>query len=776
MARQALTMSHGSKAVFLSYASQDAEAARRICDALRTAGVEVWFDQSELRGGDAWDAKIRKEIKECALFVPIISARTEARGEGYFRLEWKLADERTALIAKGLPFLLPLAIDDTIETDALVPDSFRAVQWMRMRGSASAESDHAAFIAQVRRLLSSRAASSRARSGPAARSEVKPIGAVAAPRGTRKVAAILLGGALLVLLGGAIAFFALRNFASPATISRSTTAATPVGATPPAVPSNKSIAILPFTNLSPNRENEFFADGVLEEIIGNLQSIRALRVVSRTSVMEYRDSSKKAGVISRELGATYLLRGSVRREGNRVRVNAQLIDARSDENVWSSKPYDRELSDIFAIQSEIAEAIVTALRAVLSPQEKSILERRPTTNLAAYDLYLKARALRFQNLGNGLPARTFRQVEPMLQRAVELDPGFAPAWAELAYAYTSGALRDPEKSKAALEVAQRLAPETRETLFAQAAYFYHGLQDYERAAEAYTRLTQERPGDAEAFNRLGAVRRRQARWSEALPNLRQAVDLDPRNDGFLRILADVLTGGRRYDEAAAHQLRVVGLLPGSLNDGFTLAQLSFFARGSTREMEEWLAQAPAAQSDLEQWNVMRGRWLMLRGDFAGRIQLAETNPDDAVSLDVAIALAAVGKREAARILALAQAEQIQVQVAANPKSPQALRQLAVALAVANEREAALAAREQALKLQPESTDRMTGARARESMIFVLAWVGETDRAIAELALSLRTPFGAKVQAWRHGAGGVPLRGDPRFEALLNDPKNNAPLF
>jgi TolB-like protein len=368
-------------AVFLSYSRDDTKAARGIADALRAFGLEVWFDQNELRGGDVWDQKIRRQIKECALFLPIISASTQARGEGYFRREWKLAVERTNDMAAGLAFIVPVVVDETAENEAAVPEEFLRYQWTRL----PPEVPLSQFAEQVRRLLETpRRPSMEAGSLRPDRRDENASSPGTGQSGRRLLPIVAVG---LVVLAVATSSYLLRNPAPapPPASSNVMSVATPASA--------KSIAVLPFANMSEDRDgNAFFSDGIHEDILTNLALIRELHVVSRTSVLQYRVTTKPIRQIARELGVAYILEGSVRRAGHTVRVTGQLIDARTDEHVWA-KSYDRDLSDVFAIQSELAQAIATALQAALSPQEKTLIGRRPTDNPAAYDRYLKARPM-----------------------------------------------------------------------------------------------------------------------------------------------------------------------------------------------------------------------------------------------------------------------------------------------------------------------------------------------------------------------------------------------
>jgi adenylate cyclase len=354
-------VAESNKAVFLSYASQDSEAANRICDALRTAGIEVWFDQSELRGGDAWDRQIRKQIHDCGLFVPIISASTQSRPEGYFRLEWKLAVDRSHLMADDEPFLLPIVVDTTLDVTARVPDKFRQLQWTRLTDGVTPS----AFVDRVSRLLS-----------------VEPAHAPA--------------------------------------VVKPPAAAAPAGSIKP------SIVVLPFNNMSGDPEQEYFSDGITEDIITDLSKVSGLFVIARNTAFTYKSKPIKVQEISRELGVTFILEGSVRKAGARVRVTGQLINGKDGGHLWADR-YDRELTDIFAIQDEIAHAIVEQLKVRLLPQEKKSIAQAPTDNVEAYTYYLRGRQFFHRH------SRSYYELaKRMFTKAVELDPKYARAYAGIA--------------------------------------------------------------------------------------------------------------------------------------------------------------------------------------------------------------------------------------------------------------------------------------------------------------------------------------------------------
>ena len=329
-------------AVFLSYAREDTATARRIADALRAFGIEVWLDQSELRGGDTWDATIRQQIKDCALFLAVISANTQGRREGYFCREWHLAVERTLDMAHGTPFLLPVVVDDTPESRAIVPEQFLRVQWSRLpQGVPDPQ-----FVEQLKRLLAPASDPGREPTRPRARSRDERA---TVPTKSRLPAWAWVALAVVVLGGVLALVFAQKSSARVALKVN-----------------EKSLAVLPFTNLSDERENAYFADGIHEDILTNLAPTRGLRLVSRTSAMQYRDTKLSMRQIGETLNVAYILEGSVRGRGSKVRLTVQLIDARTDEHAWA-KSFDRDLSDIFATQTELAKEIAAQLKATIAP-------------------------------------------------------------------------------------------------------------------------------------------------------------------------------------------------------------------------------------------------------------------------------------------------------------------------------------------------------------------------------------------------------------------------
>jgi TolB-like protein/Tfp pilus assembly protein PilF len=407
-------------AVFLSYAREDGDAARRIAEALRGFGIEVWFDLSELRGGDAWDAKIKKQIRECTLFVPIISAQTQVRREGYFRREWNLAVERTLDMSATIAFIVPVIVDDTRESAADVPEQFLKAHCTRLAGGIPTPQ----FVEQVTRLLSGPSLPDPG-ARPAPRAPLSPPTVPA--RSGFPILTVALGAAVIALA----AFVFLRPAAKPESATAPAAPPAVTGKVPePAVASTnpaeaKSIAVLPFVDMSQTKDQEYFSDGLSEELLNLLAKIPALQVTSRSSAFSYKGKDLKLAQVARELNVAHILEGSVRKSGNRLRITAQLIDARTDKHLWS-ETYDRTLEDIFAVQDEIAAAVVGQLKITL-------LGSAPKAKVAdpkAYALFLQARQLAYQNTDEGL-----KQAVSLYQQALGIDPTLGAAWIGLADCY-----------------------------------------------------------------------------------------------------------------------------------------------------------------------------------------------------------------------------------------------------------------------------------------------------------------------------------------------------
>jgi TolB-like protein/Tfp pilus assembly protein PilF len=528
-----------SHAVFLSYASHDAEAAQKICQALRAAGIEVFFDQSELRGGDVWDQKIRREIHDCALFIPIVSRHTQERLEGYFRREWKLAIDRTHDMAEQKPFLVPVVIDGTRDQEAFVPDAFRAVQWTRLPGGETPP----IFVERIKRLLSP---------------ELSPLSAVSnataaireAVRGPWRSGLVLLA---IVAVVAALAYFPANKFwiAKHATPE----AAAPAGAAPAAfAPPPHSVAVLPFVNLSGDKEQEYFSDGLTEEMLNSLSEINELQVAARTSSFYFKGKDVDLGTVAHKLNVSAVLEGSVRRSEHTVRITAQLVNAVTG------------LGDVLKLQTEIATAVASALKVTLLGDVAAKVELGGTRNSAAFDAYLRgAKAVSSLRDTKDLPAAIAAYTE-----AIRLDPHYALGFAARSLAFsrlageaeTAAAVREGfDKAQADARQALALAPDLAQAHLASASVSENGTLDFTQASEAYERTLALAPGNAEVLRYSGQFAAYIGHFDTGLAAARRAVVLDPLARESHSVLGRSLYAARRYEEAVAAFAEVISLEP-----------------------------------------------------------------------------------------------------------------------------------------------------------------------------------------------------------------------
>jgi len=553
-----LPVTEPSHAVFLSYASQDAEAAQKISDALRAAGIEVFLDQSELRGGDVWDQKIRREIHDCALFIPVISANTASRHEGYFRLEWDLADQRTHMIARSRVFVVPVCLDATTQVAADVPESFQRVQWTRLPGGVTP----AAFVERVRRLLSGEPAGtpSGAARVPAAPSSRKPVLA-----SWRSKPALLATITVLVVALGYLVVNRLMLSKHGAEIGA---APAPAGQSAPATafsPPPHSIAVLPFANMSGDKEQEYFSDGLTEELLNSLSEINELQVAARTSAFSFKGTNTDIGTIARKLNVGAVLEGSVRRSANTIRITAQLINAVTGFHLWS-KTYDRDLGDVLKLQTEIATAVASALKVTLLGDVAAKVELGGTGNPAALDAYLRGlKAARSIHDTKDLPAAIAAFTE-----AIGLDPHYALAFAGRSIALstaaseatTEAAVREGfDKARADARQALALAPDLAQAHVALADVSELGNLDFTLASEAYERALALAPGNAQVLRISGLFAAYMGHFDAGLAAIRRAVVLDPLANQSHSALGRALYAGRRYEEAVAASAQVISLEP-----------------------------------------------------------------------------------------------------------------------------------------------------------------------------------------------------------------------
>jgi TolB-like protein/Flp pilus assembly protein TadD len=514
-------------AVFLSYPSQDAEAAQCICEALRAGGIEVWFDKNALRGGDAWDRTIRQQIRDCSLFIPLISEHSQERLEGYFRLEWKLAVDRSHRMAAERTFIMPVVIDSTRERDALVPDAFRDVQWTHLNGGEAPP----AFVERVCRLLAPETSST-----PAA---ARPTHAAFSTGQTSATAVTTRRGYKPVLWAMTLVFaLTMTYFAADRFLLSKRTVAAAVKTTPAsAVALAKSIAVLPFVDLSEEHDQEYFGDGMAEEILDLLAKVPQLTVIGRTSSFQFKGRTEDLRSIGEKLGAAYLVEGSVRRVGSRIRVTAQLIDARSGAHVWSDS-YDRHYGDVLTLQDEIATAIARALQLSIDAHQARPL--RSAQAIEAYTLYLKGKLAL-----DKFDAKSLLEAQNLFEQALALDPTLIAAAEGLALTYmTRGDLENDIGSREAFDQAERAAQKALQMSTSSAtAYsvlgFVAGKRDFEwtKAENQFRKALALNPNDPDTLNNAGEISTACGKSRAALQRFNASLALDPLNPNTYQLLA-----------------------------------------------------------------------------------------------------------------------------------------------------------------------------------------------------------------------------------------------
>nr|MBA3542956.1 tetratricopeptide repeat protein [Chthoniobacterales bacterium] len=540
----------------------------------------------------------------------------------------------------------------------------------------------------------------------------------------------------------------------------------------------KSIAVLPFENLSEEKANAYFADGIQDEILTNLAKIAALKVISRTSVMQYRTgTTRNLREIGKQLGVAHLLEGSVQRVSGKVRVNAQLIDAQTDAHLWA-QTYDRDLTDVFAIQSDIARSIADQLQARLAPAEKARLAAKPTDNSEAYLLYLQANEVVYVAASREEAVRA----DELYSRAMALDPGFALARARASMLnslmYFVG--REPQrKTRARLlaDEALRLAPDLGEAHLARALCFYRLDADYEKALGELAIASAALPNNSEISDYSGYINRRQGRWQDALDAFARARKLDPRRAHFDGA-PDTLRALRQW--TAANEAFAAGLeLEPQLIDGWLgLAYTQFVQSGNPSLATATLERLPAAMKTKPGSFWARWDYAMLARDFVAAAQvipdwpaneLVVYGPKEFYEGCVAFAQSDV---EAARTFFESARPIYEAGVREHPEDPKFHAELGRLQAMLGRKESAIAEARRAVELRPERKDAVAGPLYEANLAFVYAQTGEVDQAVTLLSRLLTTPSAERITVahLRSSWEWDPLRQDPRFREILQGPE------
>ena len=591
---------------------------------------------------------------------------------------------------------------------------------------------------------------------------------------------------LAVVAAGLLAFQVLRPKSAITSVASTTSTTAPSTPSPSSGTSSipeKSIAVLPFENLSDDKQNAFFTDGVQDEILTDLAKVADLKVISRTSVMQYKSGApRNLRDIGQQLGVAHLVEGSVQRAGNKVRVNAQLIDARSDAHQWA-QVYDRPLDDVFAIQSEIAKAIADQLQAKLSPTEKKAIEQRPTADVQAFDLFSRAKSLTLTLSFSANVRPELLQAVDFLNQAVARDPSFFDAYCELAYThdelYFLGLDHTPARlaqAEAAIQSAFKLRPDAGEAHLARAENLYRGYLDYDGALAELEVARRTLPNDPHIPELTGYILRRRGKQEEALQYLQRALDLDPRNFFTLTQIALSYQYLRRYPEMATPLDRALSIKPDDIETKVTRASIDLDWKADTRPFHQAIASILA--TDPEAIKNVADSWFILAvaerdpADAERALTALGENPvgNDAVLFDhdyckgvIARMRKDEAKARAAFTAARASQEKI---VQSQPNYGPPVCVLGLIDAALGRKDEALREARHAIELLPVSKDSINGTHMIEYYAMIAAWVGDKDLAFEQIAIATRIPGTLSYGQLKLNPYWDPLRGDPRFEKIV----------
>ena len=550
---------------------------------------------------------------------------------------------------------------------------------------------------------------------------------------------------------------------------------------------DKSVAVLPFQNLSSDPDNAYFADGIQEEVLTRLTKIGDLKVISRTSTQGYQSEPGNLAEIAKQLGVANILEGSVQKAGNQVRVNVHLVNVQTGSQLWA-ETYDRKLSDIFSVETEIAKGIAESLQAKLTGREEQALAAKPTNNPQAYDAYL--RGLAFEARSNYSSDALFKAIE-FYDLAVRLDPNFALAWARLSGVHallysnrrdTTAARRDAAKE--ALENAQRLQPNSPETLLFTGYYQYWVLQDYGLAKATFGRVSKMLPGNSEVLYALAAIARSEGHWDESVAYWERGLALNPRNTALLTEVAFTYAALRQFPKAEKLYDRALDILPNEVSIMALKASI-YQAEGNLQEAAKLLAQVNletnsdvAIRIRLTQWRLERNHteathWVQGRQD---RLRLFSGIDKGSKQLGNALVYRVAGDTAQAKAFAEQARNTIEPLRKEQPDNAFVAAALAVAYAMLDEKESALNEAQRAITLLPSNKDRLSGPAFEENLALVEMIIGENTRAIATLTRLLQTPYGG----WLYSPTPItpallrldpiwdPLRADPVFQKLCEE--------
>jgi TolB-like protein/class 3 adenylate cyclase/Flp pilus assembly protein TadD len=597
---------------------------------------------------------------------------------------------------------------------------------------------------------------------------------VSLPRRPRSLLVLALVVAALALVISSLTFFqrvSLRTRSTPPeeTASKDTVL----------IP-EKSIAILPFENLSGDKANDYFADGIQDEILTRLSKIADLKVISRTSTQHYKSAPENLPEIAKQLGVAHILEGRVQKSGDAVRVNVQLIKAANDSHLWADT-FDRKLTDIFAVESEVAKAIGDQLQAKISATEKAAIEKAPTADLVAYDLYLRAQEL-FADTSDPVHAREkLPQTVHLLEEAVTLDPQFLAAWCLLSRVHAVTYFRGHDhttarldQANAAVQAALRLQPDTGEAHLALANYYYHGFRDFERARGELVIAKRTLPNNADVIRYLGFIDRREGHWEEATRNMERALELDPHNFFIVQQLAYVYQWQRRYADEARTYDRALAIVPADPYTRNLLALVALDWRADIKPFQTTLATLVAENPSVAP-DVDSPLYALCERTAAAATRTLTNYPhegvvNNGVNYPYAYWEGAVarcqGDSAKARMAFTAARKEVEKTVEKQPDFAAALSLLGMIDAGLDRKEEALREGRRGCELLPISKDAIDGADIAINLAQIYAWTGEKDRAIEQIAAVERVPNSLSYGLLKLHPYWDSLRGDPRFEKIV----------
>ena len=536
---------------------------------------------------------------------------------------------------------------------------------------------------------------------------------------------------------------------------------------------NLSIAVLPFSNMNADAENEFFADGITEDILAQLAKIKSLDVISRTSSMQYKNTTKSLGEIGKELGVATILEGSVRRGGNRVRIVAQLIDTKTDKHLWA-ETYDRDLDDIFAIQSDVAKKIATALEASLTPDEELSIYEIPTNNIEAYDLFLKGRLLAEGSITGGGKEKLEEAID-LLEQAVVLDPEFIAAYYQLAWAHLSmywegygGFDHTDERLLNAKRVINKMSEIDSDhpgVLLANGYYYYWGYRNYDEALKYLIPALAKQPNNSDVLAAIGYVYRRQGKWKDAIASMKKAVNLDPLDYSKTNALAQTYAFNRMWKQADRYYDRAILLSPESLSSYLWKINLLSLPRGGIDESRMVLKEAMENNIDPNKLIGLQGLFFFLERNYSKALTLFESDSGKWFQAKAFLHLK-LGNTENSYSYYDSMRVRAEDKLTKDPKNYATLSELGMAYAGLGKKAQAIEKGLESVKLLPLSKDAFSGTFVLDNLAQIYTNAGEYEKAIDQLELLLSISSHISELRLRLDPVWDPLREHPRFIKLI----------